>query len=414
MTSRRALAFLFVTVLIDMIGFGIIIPVMPALIVDLTGGTIGQAAIWGGRLLVIYAAMQFFFAPIIGNLSDRFGRRPVLLASLVAFGVDYLIMASAPTIAWLFVGRLVAGIAGASHTTANAFIADVSAPEDRAKNFGLLGAAFGLGFVLGPVIGGFLGEYGPRYPFLAAGVLALANAVYGFLVLPETLPAAERRAFSLRRANPVGALSEMRRYPIVLSLFVVLFFYQIAHDANPSTWSYYTTEKFDWSPREIGFSLGAVGVLFALVQGVLIRAVIPRIGEARAVVVGFVAMALGFLGFAFATEGWMLYLFLVPFSLAGLANPAMRGILSNQVPANAQGALAGTIASVVSVTAIIAPWMMTELFGTFAADDAPIYFPGAPFVAACALMLVAIGWFRFTARGGAFAPPPSEPLADTG
>jgi len=404
MTSQRALAFIFVTVLIDMIGFGIIIPVMPALIVELTGETLGNAAIWGGRLLVVYAAMQFFFAPIVGNLSDRFGRRPVLIASLVVFGIDYGIMGFAPTLAWLFLGRLLAGIAGASHTSANAYIADVSAPKDRSKNFGLIGAAFGLGFVLGPVIGGLLGEYGSRIPFYAAGALALANATYGFFVLPETLAADQRRPFSLRRANPIGALSEMRRYPIVISLFTVLFLYQIAHDANPSTWSYYTTEKFGWSSREIGFSLGVVGLLFALVQGLLIRAVIPRIGETRAVTAGFVAMAIGFAGFAFSTEGWMLYLFLVPFSLAGLANPAMRGILSNQVPPNAQGELSGAIASVVSITAIVAPWLMTELFGTFAAKDAPIYFPGAPFLTASVLMILALAWFGWMARGGGFVP----------
>jgi DHA1 family tetracycline resistance protein-like MFS transporter len=413
-SSRNALAFIFVTILIDMIGFGIIIPVMPALIVELTGVGLGQAAIWGGRLLVVYAAMQFVFAPIIGNLSDRFGRRPVLLASLVAFGADYVIMGFAPTLAWLFLGRALAGIAGASHTTASAFIADVSAPEERAKNFGLVGAAFGLGFIIGPVIGGLLGEYGARIPFYAAGGLAFANAIYGYLVLPETLPPEKRRPFAWQRANPVGAFGEMRRYPLVIALFAVLFFYQIAHDANPSTWSYYTMLKFDWSPRDVGYSLGAIGVLFALVQGVLIRVVIPRIGEARTVAVGFVAMAVGFVGFAFATRGWMLYAFLVPFSLAGLANPALRGLLSNRVPSNAQGELQGAIASLVSVTAIIAPWLMTELFGAFTSAAAPIYFPGAPFVAAALLMGVALAWFGWTARAGALAASPGPTLGSAG
>lgn len=402
-TSRNALTFVFITVLIDMIGFGIVIPVMPQLIVDLTGEAFGPAAVWGGRLLVAYAAMQFVFAPIIGNLSDRFGRRPVLLASLLAFGLDYIIMGMAPRLSWLFAGRIVAGIAGATHVTATAYIADVSSPEDRAKNFGLIGAAFGLGFIFGPVLGGFLGEYGPRVPFFAAGGLALCNLIYGFFVLPETLPPEKRRSFSVERANPFGAIRQMRHFPVVIGLFAVLFFYQIAHDANPSTWSYYTMLKFEWTTRDVGYSLGAVGLLFAFVQGVLIRAVIPRIGESRTVALGFLAMVLGFAGFAFATEGWMLYAFLVPFSLSGLANPALRGIMSNQVPADAQGELQGAIASLVSVTAIVAPWLMTELFGYFTSDSAPFYFPGIPFLLAALLMVVSLIRFAWLARGGELA-----------
>lgn len=355
--------------------------------------------------MVVYAAMQFFFAPIIGNLSDRFGRRPVLLASLGAFGIDYLLMGFAPDLTFLFIGRMIAGIAGASHTTANAYIADVSLPEDRAKNFGLIGAAFGLGFILGPVLGGFLGEIGPRVPFWAAGGLAFANMIYGFFVLPETLPPEKRRAFTFVRANPVGAMKQMKNYPIVIGLFVVLFFYQIAHDANPSVWSYYTMLKFDWSPREIGYSLGFVGVLFALVQGLMIRAVIPRVGEARAVMIGFFAMGFGFAGFAFASSGWVLYAFLVPFSLAGLANPALRGIMANHVPDDQQGELQGAIASLVSVTAMIAPWTMTEIFGYFTSGEAPVYFPGIPFLLAAVMISVSLARFSWLARGDRLARP---------
>jgi DHA1 family tetracycline resistance protein-like MFS transporter len=392
-SNRRALTFIFITVLIDMIGFGIIIPVMPELIMELTGEGLSRAALYGGWLLFLYALMQFFFAPIIGNLSDRFGRRPVLLCSLVAFGFDYLLMGLAPTIVWLFAGRFVAGIAGATHSTANAYIADVSPPEERAKNFGLMGAAFGLGFILGPVLGGLLGEYGPRVPFFAACVLALCNAVYGFLVLPETLPAEARRPFDLRRANPVGALAQMRLYPVIVGLFGAFVLYMISHNANPTTWTYYTMLKFSWTERGVGYSMGFVGLGVALVQGGLIRAAIPRMGEMRAVYLGYALMSLAFVGFAFASAGWMMYAFIVPFSLGGLATPALRGIMSNTVPANAQGELQGALASVMSLTAIVAPVFMTQLFGYFTSDAAPLYFPGAPFLAAGVLLLGSIAVF---------------------
>ena len=390
---RRPLLFIFITVLIDMIGFGIIIPVMPELIMELTGEGLGRAAQYGGWLLFVYALMQFFFAPIIGNLSDRFGRRPVLLFSLVAFGCDYLVMGFAPTLAWLFAGRIVAGIAGATHSTASAYIADVSPPEQRSQNFGLIGAAFGLGFMLGPVLGGFLGEYGPRVPFFAAAGLALCNAAYGFLILPETLSPADRRPFQLRRANPVGALAQMRSYPVVVGLFGALILYMIAHDANPAVWSYYTMLKFGWTEREVGYSMGAVGLGVTLVQGFLIRAAIPRIGELRAVFVGYGLMSLAFAGFAFASAGWMMYAFIVPLSLGGLATPALRGIMSNRVPDNAQGELQGAIASALSLTAIVAPLFMTQLFGYFTSDAAPLYFPGAPFLTAGVLLLGSIAVF---------------------
>ncbi|MBW2372774.1 MAG: TCR/Tet family MFS transporter [Deltaproteobacteria bacterium] len=392
-SDRRALIFIFITVLIDMIGFGIIIPVMPELIMELTGVGLSRAALYGGWLLFLYALMQFFFAPIIGNLSDRFGRRPVLLCSLVAFGFDYLLMGLAPTIVWLFAGRFVAGIAGATHSTANAYIADVSPPEERAQNFGLMGAAFGLGFILGPVLGGLLGEYGPRVPFFAAAVLALCNAVYGFVVLPETLPAEERRPFDLRRANPVGALAQMRRYPVIVGLFGAFVLYMVSHNANPTTWTYYTMLKFSWTEREVGYSMGFVGLGVALVQGGLIRAAIPRMGEMRAVYLGYALMSLAFVGFAFASAGWMMYAFIVPFSLGGLATPALRGIMSNTVPANAQGELQGALASVMSLTAIVAPLFMTQLFAYFTSDAAPLYFPGAPFLTAGVLLLGSIAVF---------------------
>lgn len=402
-SSRRALTFIFVTVLIDMIGFGIVIPVVPELIMELTGEGLGQAAVYGGWLMFVYALTQFVCAPIIGNASDRFGRRPVLLLSLLAFGLDYALMGLAPTIVWLFVGRTIAGAAGGSHVTANAYIADVSEPEERAKNFGLIGAAFGLGFIFGPVIGGLLGEFGPRVPFFAAAGLALTNLVYGFFALPETLDPEDRRPFSLARANPVGTFQQMRRFPLVVGLFGAVVLYQLAHDANPSTWTYYTMLKYEWSERDVGFSLGVVGLMIALVQGSLIRLVIPRLGEKWSVYVGFALMTLGYVGFSLASEGWILLVLIVPWALGNIAMPAMRGIMANQVPDNAQGELQGAMSSLVSLTAIVAPLVMTRLFGFFSSQAAPVYFPGAPFLAAGLLTLGCLVVFARVHAGSAAA-----------
>jgi DHA1 family tetracycline resistance protein-like MFS transporter len=400
--GRQPLVFLLITILIDTIGFGIIIPVLPELIMELTGEGLGAAARYGGYLLFCYAVMQFFFAPVLGNLSDRFGRRPVLLGSLAVFGLDYLVMGLAPDLAWLFAGRLVAGVAGATHSTANAYAADVSPPEERARNFGMIGAAWGFGFILGPVIGGFLGELGPRVPFFAAAGLALLNVGYGLLVLPETLSPDKRRPFAIARANPVGAFRQMRAYPFVVGMLVALVFYQIAHDANPATWTYYTMLKFGWSERDVGYSMGAVGLSLVAVQAGLVQPLIDRFGERRTVFLGFAMMATGYAGFAFSSAGWMMIAFIVPFSLGGVTMPALRGILSNQVPENAQGELQGALASVVSLTAIGAPLFMTQLFGYFAADAAPLYFPGAPFLAAAVLVVGSVLWFARTLR---VAPP---------
>ena len=398
-TSRMALLFIFATILIEMIGFGIIIPVMPDLIMHLTGEGLDDAARYGGWLLSLYGLMQFLCAPIIGNLSDSYGRRPVLLLSLFAFAVNYVLMGLAPTIGWLFVGRVLAGGTGATLSTANAYIADITPREKRAQNFGMIGAAIGLGFVLGPVVGGILGEYGPRVPFFAAAALACLNLLLGTLALPETLSSEKRRVFSIRRANPVGALLQVKRYPLVLSLLFVLLLYQIAHDANPSTWAFYTMEKFGWSVREVGYSLGFVGIMFAIVQGSLIRIIIPRLGYKRTVLLGFLLMATGFLGFAFATSGWMIYVFIIPFALGGVAPPALRGIISNQVPDNAQGELQGAMTSIVSFTAIVTPLFMTQLFSYFASPSAPLYFPGAAFLAAAILLVASVLQFSRIASG---------------
>lgn len=384
-----------VTVLLDTIGFGIIIPVIPELVVELTGEGLSSAALYGGWLIFVFAFMQFLFAPVLGNLSDRLGRRPVLLASLGAYAIDYLLMAIAPTLAWLFIGRAVSGMAGATGATANAYIADVTPPEERAQNFGLIGAAWGLGFILGPVIGGWLGSYGARVPFYAASALAAANVVYGLFAIPESLDPAHRRPFSWARANPVGSLRAMKRFPVVIGLFVVLVFYQLAHDANPSVWTYFTMMKFDWTEGQVGLSLGVFGVLNVLVQALLIRRVIPALGEARTARIGFAMMSIGFIGFALApTEGLFLAC-MVPFALGGLGMPAMRSIMSNAVPHDAQGELQGAMTSIASLTMIFSPLVMTRLFHAFTSEGAPIFFPGAAHLAAGLLSIGALVTFGF-------------------
>jgi DHA1 family tetracycline resistance protein-like MFS transporter len=401
--SKRALAFVFVTVLVDSIGFGIIIPVLPELIVELTGEGLSRAATYGGWLAFTFAVVQFFCAPVLGNLSDRYGRRPVLLFSLLALGLDYVVMGLAGWIGWLFVGRFVAGIAGASFTPAYAFMADVSPPEKRAQNFGLLGAAFGIGFIAGPAIGGLLGTLGPRTPFFAAAALALVNFTFGFFVLPETLGLEARRPFQWSRANPLGTLLQMRRYPAVLGLAVVTLLWQLSHQVFPSTWSFYTMLRFGWSEAAVGYSLAFVGVIMAIGQGVLTRVLIPRLGgERRAALVGLALGTLAYLGYALATRGWMMYAWMLTFFFVGLVYPSLNALMSRQVPASAQGELQGGIASLYSLSAIVGPPLLTQLLGYFSSPQAPIYAPGAAFLAAAALSTGCIVVLARTTR--AFAP----------
>ena len=387
---KSALPFIFVTMLIDVIGLGIIIPVLPKLIEEMIGGDLSMASTYAGWLMFAYATMQFLFSPIIGALSDRYGRRPVLLISLFGFGIDYLLMGFAPTIAWLFVGRLISGITGASFTTATAYIADISTPEKRAQNFGLIGAAFGLGFIIGPVLGGLLGHFGARVPFFAAAGLALLNTAYGYFILPESLDKEHRRKFEWKRANPVGSLKRLSHYPIILSLVVSLVFIYIASHATQSTWTFYTMEKFKWNEQMVGYSLGFVGLMIAIVQGGLIRIVIPKLGQKKSIYVGLTLYVIGFVCFAFATKSWMMFAFVVPFSLGGICGPALQGVMSGQVPANEQGELQGALTSLISVTSIVGPLLMTNLFSYFTAADAPFYFPGAPFLMGAVLTLFSV------------------------
>lgn len=388
LNRKPALGFIFITLLIDVTGLGIIIPVMPKLIQELTGGSVSEAASDGGWLISVYAIMQFFCAPIMGALSDRFGRRPVLLASLFGFGLDYLLLAYAPTLGWLFLGRIIAGIMGASFTTAGAYIADISTPEKRAQNFGIIGAAFGLGFILGPVIGGLLGDLGSRVPFLFAAALTLLNWLYGFFILPESLKPENRRTFEWKRANPLGTLRSLFRYKVIAGLFFALAFVYISAHAVQSNWAYYTIEKFSWTERAIGISLGVVGLVFAVVQGGLIRIIIPKLGQERSVYVGLGLYALGFLLYGLATEGWMMYAITVVYCLGSIAGPALQGIMSGTIPANEQGELQGGFTSLMSIASIIGPPVMNELFSFFSREDAPVYFPGAAMLLGALLTLI--------------------------
>ncbi len=393
-TNRKAaIGFIFITLLIDVTGFGIIIPVMPKLIQELLGiSDVSIASQYGGWLTFAYAFMQFIFAPILGNLSDKYGRRPVLLFSLFGFGIDYIFLAFAPSIVWLFVGRLIAGITGASFTTASAYIADVSTPENRAQNFGMIGAAFGLGFIIGPMIGGLLGEFGARVPFYAAAGLALTNWLYGYFVLPESLDAEHRRPFEWRRANPIGSLVQLRKYPAVSGLVVSLVLVYLAAHAVQSNWSFFNIEKFKWSPKMIGISLGMVGLLVGVVQGGLVRYINPKIGNEKSVYIGLGLYALGLLLFAFASESWMMFVFLIPYCLGGIAGPALQSIISGHVKPNEQGELQGALTSLMSVTSIVGPPLMTNSFAYFTGPNKPFYFPGVSFLIGAVFMLLSAIW----------------------
>ncbi|MFT3948068.1 MAG: TCR/Tet family MFS transporter [Agriterribacter sp.] len=387
-SKQAALGFIFVTLLVDTIGFGIIIPVMPKLIEQLIHGNLSDASRWGGWLTFAFAIMQFVFAPVLGNLSDKYGRRPILLFSLFGFGLDYLLLAIAPNIGWLFAGRIIAGITGASFTTAAAYIADISSHEDRAKNFGMIGAAFGLGFIIGPVIGGLLGSIGPRVPFIAAAILTLLNWLYGYFVLPESLDKNNRRPFSWERANPVGSLLHLRKYPALSGLIISLMFVYIAVHSVQSTWAFFNMEKFKWDEKMVGISLGIVGLLIGIVQGGLIRIVNPKLGNEKSIYVGFALYTIGLLLFAFATQSWMMLVFLIPYCLGGIGGPALQAVISNHVPSNEQGELQGALTSMMSFTTIIGPPLMTNLFAYFTGKSAPVYFPGAPFLLGAFMMLI--------------------------
>jgi MFS transporter, DHA1 family, tetracycline resistance protein len=378
--KKAAIGFIFFTLLIDVMGFGIIIPVIPKLLSGMIGGTVADASKYGGWLIFAFATMQFLFSPILGALSDEYGRRKVLLFSLFGFGIDYLLTAWAPSIGWLFLGRIIAGITGASFTTASAYIADISTDENRAQNFGMIGAAFGLGFIIGPTLGGILGAYGVRVPFIASAILTLINWLYGYFILPESLDDEHRRKFDWKRANPVGTLLQLKKYPVVLGLISSLILIYLAAHSVQSTWTFFNMHRFNWNERTVGYSLGFVGVLVALVQAVLIRYTIPKLGQKRSLYLGFLFYAVGLLLFSIASKGWMMFVFSIPYCLGGIAGPALQGLISGQVPRNAQGELQGGLTSIMSLTSIIGPVLMTSVFYYFTRPDRSFQFPGAAFL----------------------------------
>jgi MFS transporter, DHA1 family, tetracycline resistance protein len=403
-TRGHALAFIAVTLLLDTIGFGLIMPVYPRLLVELTGQGLSRAAVYGGWLGFVYAAMQFVCAPILGNLSDRYGRRRVLLIAIGALGIDYIIMGLAPTLAWLFVGRAIAGAAGASFTPAYAYVADISPPEKRAQNFGVVSAAFGIGFIIGPAIGGLLGTFGPRAPFFAAAALSLLNFCYGFFVLPESLPPERRRAFQWRRANPLGTLGQMRKHPVVLGLLCALFLWALGNQVMPTTWAFYTKLRFGWSEAMIGASFAAVGVVMASSQAIVMRFLVPRLGERRAALLGIVSGTAGYAGFGLATASWMMFAWLGSWFLAAIVMPTTNALMSHRISPDAQGELQGAVASLFSLSAIIGPPIMTHLFAHFTSPESTIHVPGAAFLAAAVLAGVSLVIFWLSTRERATEP----------
>ena len=402
---KAAINFIFITLLIDVMGWGLIIPVMPDLISQLKNIPVNEASPYGAWLLSAYAVTQFLFAPVIGNLSDKYGRRPVLLCSLIGFGIDYLFLALAPSYGWLFIGRIIAGITGASFTTASAYIADVSTTETRAKNFGMIGAAFGLGFIIGPALGGLLAGWGVRAPFYAAAILCLLNTLYGYFVLPESLSEEHRREFHWKRASPFGSLLLFKRYPVIGRLAFCFFLIYMAAQSVQANWNFFTIYRFQWSEKMVGLSLAVVGLLVGSVQAGLTRVINPRLGNERSIYLGLLLYSLGLIMFAFATEGWMMFAFLIPYCLGGIAGPSLQAVLSGHVPPNEQGELQGALTSLMSLTTILGPLLMNNLFKFFTTGKDHMHFPGAPFLLGAVFMIcsIIVAWMTLRSEKHAVA-----------
>ncbi len=379
MKRTSGLGFIFITLLIDVMGIGLLIPVLPDFIAHLTNKPIEEAARDYGFLLALYGAMQFLFAPMLGMLSDRYGRRPVLLFSMLFSGIDYVMMALAPSMLWLYIGRTLSGIAGASFTAASAYIADVSPPEKRSQNFGLIGAAFGLGFILGPALGGFLGQWGPRLPFWVAAGLCFVNFLYGWLILPESLDQSNRREFVLREANPLGALKVLGKYPVVWGLTGTLVLSHLAMNCINSTWVLFTETRFNWSPREIGLSLAAFGLMALIYQLGVARIVFPLWGDRKTMLIGLGVGVVEFIAYGLATQGWMIYAIMIIGGVGMLGGQAAQGVLSKQVGEDEQGTLQGALSSLSNLAGIVGPLIATNLFAVFAAQQAPVKIPGIAF-----------------------------------
>ncbi|MEM9077862.1 MAG: TCR/Tet family MFS transporter [Bacteroidota bacterium] len=389
-SKKTALLFIFITILVDVIGIGIIAPIIPEFIMQLTGEGNHMAVIYGMWLTTAFAGMQFLFSPVMGEISDRYGRKPILLLSLLGLSFDYLVHAWAPTIMWLFVGRFLAGITGASVTVATAYIADISTVEEKAKNFGLIGAAFGLGFIIGPGIGGFFGDINIRLPFYIAAGLTFANFLFGYFLVPESLSEEKRRPIDKMKMIPGVSLVALRRYKGVLILIFAFFMANLAGQALPSVWSYYCIELFQWSPKQIGISLVVVGLLVSFVQGFLVGKAVEWFGKRKVVTIGFLLWTLGMFLFSQADEPWMLYAFLIPYALGGIAGPTVQGIISNQVSEKEQGILQGSITSLVSITAILGQLIFAPVFYYFIRPETTLYFPGAAYALGAAFLLIAL------------------------
>ena len=412
MRNRRpALAFIFVTLFLDILGIGLVIPVLPKVVEEMRGGDVASAATMVGLLGALYALMQFLFSPVLGSLSDQYGRRPVILLSLLGAGLDYFLMAWAPGLGWFFVGRAISGLAGANITAATAYIADISPPEKRAANFGVIGAAFGLGFIAGPALGGWLGSHQLRMPLVCAGVVTLANALYGWWVLPESLPREHRRTFDWRRANPLASLAGLRRRPLVFGMGFALFLFNLGNFGVHSTWVLYTAHRYGWGPRDVGSSLAVVGLTAAIVQGWLGRVIIPALGERVTLLGGFLLGAVSLSAYGFATQGWMIYAILPFGAMAGLGGQAGQAIISKAVPINEQGAVQGALTGLYSVAGFVAPMLAANLFSYFIGGKAPMHLPGIAFFEGGLLQIlglcVAVATLRRHPSRGTTVPTPA-------
>ena len=400
MPSRLPLYFILITVVLDAMGIGLIMPVMPDLIREVQHVEISDAAVWGGIMAATFAVMQFVFSPILGGLSDRVGRRPVLLISMGALALDYVIMALAGSIWWLLAGRVLGGITSATHSTANAYMADITRPDERAARFGLLSAAFGVGFVLGPMLGGLLAGFDTRAPFWVAAGLAAGNFALGLMVLPESLPKWKRRAFDWRRANPLGGLAQIGQLPGLGWMLLMLFFYTVSGYVYPAIWAYFTQAAFGWDSRLVGLSLTLYGLSMVVVQAGLVRPVLARLGEVRVILWALVLDVLVLGIFSVAGQGWMVWVLTPVAALGSIATPAIAGYMSRRASDDQQGELQGVMASVNALSIIVAPLAMTQVFFWFTREGAAVQFPGAPFVLALVLMVVALGLFRVGLRSG--------------
>lgn len=409
---QAALAFILVTLFVDILGIGIVIPVLPELIKDFVGGDITLAGRYVGIIGAVYSLMQFLCAPIMGALSDRFGRRPIILASLFGLGIDFLIQGLAPSVGWLFLGRLLAGMMGASFTTANAYIADISSPETRARNFGMIGMMFGLGFIFGPALGGFLGSIHLRLPFFASAGLALLNWLYGFFILPESLPESRRSSLTLSKANPFGALRRLRAYPLVGGLALAFVCTSLAHRGLENVWVLFTSYRFGWNEQTNGLALGLVGLMAAIVQGFLVKHVVRKLGERRTALVGLTIAVIAFIGYGLADQGWMMPCIIVFGAFGGISGPAIQSIVAGSVPSSEQGKVQGALTSLMSLTNIVAPLVFTAgLFSYFTSDRAAFELPGAPFFLGSVLLFVALLIVRAVFQR--FPETPPQPDTDT-